>query len=140
MNISLFRVVAVIVGAIAFIATIFLTKPMLGVLHSAFPADTAPESAGWRTAVTVMSAVIFFILYILLGIVFGYARPEDKWRWGLWLAISPVLLAVLMLIFVGIEYPITLIVGVLAAIIGGSLGAQVGASFKQKRPSVVADV
>jgi hypothetical protein len=36
-----------------------------------------------------------------------------------------------MLILIGIEYPATLIIGVLASIIGGCLGAQLGASFNQ---------
>lgn len=132
MNISLFRVIAVIAGAIAFVLTFFLMKPILGLLHSSFPATTTPESVDWRTAVTVSNALVFFILYALLGVVFGYTRPENKWKWGLWLAIPAVLFAVMMLVFVGIEYPTTLMVGVLASIIGGGLGTQLGANFKHR--------
>lgn len=132
MSISLFRLTAFIAGAIVCVIAFFLTKPTLDVLHSFFSAATAPESAGWRTAVTVAGAIIYFTLYALAGIVFGYARPESEWKWGLWLAIFPVLLAVVMLLFAGIEYPSTLILGVVAVIVGGSLGAQLGAYFKQR--------
>lgn len=132
MNISLFRVTAVIAGVIAFVITLILMKPMMGVLHSSFPATTAPDSADWRAAVTLTNAAVFFILYALLGIVFGYIRPEGKWKWGLWFGISSVFLAVIMLILVGIEYPATLILGVLASIVGGCLGAQLGSNFNQR--------
>jgi tetrahydromethanopterin S-methyltransferase subunit C len=124
MNISLFRVLAVIAGVIAFVITLLLMKPMLSVLHSSFPATNAPDSTNWRTAVTVTNAAIFFILYALFGALFGYLRPESKWKRSLWLAISSILLAVIILVFAGIEYPTTLIVGVVSGVAGGSLGAQ----------------
>lgn len=131
----LFRGTAFIVGAIVCLIVFVLMKPILDVLHSFFSAATAPESTGWRTAVTVAGAIILFAIYALTGLIFGYARPEREWKWGLWLAIFPVLLAVVMLLFAGIEYPTTLIVGVLAVFAGGCLGAQLGAYFKQ-RPAV----
>jgi uncharacterized membrane protein len=36
---------AVIAGVIAFVITLILMKPMMGMLHSSFPVTTAPDSA-----------------------------------------------------------------------------------------------
>lgn len=130
---SMFRILALIVGAVAFtVITFIFIQPILGVLRSIFPVTASQESIGWRAVITITSAIIYFTLYALAGIFFGYVRPEMKWKWGLWLAIFPVLSGVVMLLFMGIKYPATLIFGVSAVIAGGSLGAQIGAYFKQK--------
>lgn len=127
MNNSLFRLAALIIGAVAFIAVIIIFSQLILVqLRATFPVTASQETIGWRAVITVANVLINFILYGILGLFFGYIQPEIKWKWGLWLTALPVLFGVAMLIFVGIEYPIILTFGILAGVVGSSLGARFG--------------
>ncbi len=69
------------------------------------------------------------IVFLIVGLIFGFAWPKKSWRWGLWICSPMIILIGLSVVFAGNltaflkqDLPIILI-GLIAGCSGGFMGA-----------------
>jgi uncharacterized membrane protein YfcA len=110
-----------------------------------------PVATGLSLQVAPMVAPA--LLYGVLGLIFGYRRPQPSWRWGLWLALGMALVTAVVAFVLGIVLPvlrgdqgrslegefefvrITALFAVLPGLVGGVLGSLAGARLARGRPT-----
>ncbi|MDQ3634630.1 MAG: hypothetical protein M3405_09000 [Acidobacteriota bacterium] len=125
----LLKLLAVIAGLVVSAISFAIVNLVVENLRSIFP-RLVHERLVWHLVVLFSMFTIFFISYLLLGLIFGFLQHEVGWKWGLWLMSIPILFSILILMYNAIMlrfvFSSFVFLGIFSSLAGGLSGACVG--------------
>jgi len=73
----------------------YLPALLIGIPPAFFLVFNAIFSDVFSALERLMTFLLIVVTYGILGAIFGFVWPQHSWRWGLWLSIAAILIAVL---------------------------------------------
>jgi hypothetical protein len=133
---QLLKVFAVIAGLVVGLIGMFLAGSANDALSSIFPDIERQRSIGWTVISLSSASIIFFICYLLIGLVFGFLQHEIWWKWGLWLVSLPFFFSLFPLMYLsslGILFVSSaMFLIIVSCFAGACVGAYIAGIFKNK--------